>query len=196
MSTAKFNQFCQGSSLIEVLITLLIFAVGLLGFAGLQLNALQSTADSSQRSQAVWISQELAERIRANPEASNAVYAAVATNCAALPAQICADYYDPVNAAKVNAANCTAAQMAAFDLWEARCTYSGTATYQANAVAAEGRYNSRDFLARPAGAAPPLALQVNGTRLSITTNWLSTASRSAAGVGAGENLSNRLEVQR
>ena len=85
MSTAKFNQFCQGSSLIEVLITLLIFAVGLLGFAGLQLNALQSTADSSQRSQAVWISQELAERIRANPEASNAVYAAVATNCAALP---------------------------------------------------------------------------------------------------------------
>ncbi len=65
-----------------------------------------------------------------------------------------------------------------------------------DAVAAEGRYNSRDFLARPAGAAPPLALQVNGTRLSITTSWLSTASRSAAGVGAGENLSNRLEVQR
>jgi type IV pilus assembly protein PilV len=196
MSIAKFNQSCKGSSLIEVLITLLIFAVGLLGFAGLQLNALQSTADSSQRSQAVWISQELAERMRANPEASNAVYSAVVNDCAALPAQICSDHYDPVNAAKVNAANCTAAQMATFDLWEARCAYSGSAAYQANAIAAEGRYNSRDFLARPSGATPPLALQVTGTRVSITTNWLSTGSRSAAGVGVGENLSNRLEVQR
>lgn len=196
MTIAKFKYFSRGSSLIEVLVTLLIFAVGLLGFAALQLNALQSTADSSQRSQAVWIAQELAERMRANSEAGNAVYTAVVTNCTALPAQICADHYNPINGAKVNAANCTAAQMASFDLWEARCSYSGTDTYQGNAVAAEGRYNSRDFLARPAGATPPLALQVTGTRLSITTSWLSTGSRSATGVDAGENLFNRLEVQR
>ncbi|MHA6495300.1 type IV pilus modification protein PilV [Pseudomonas borbori] len=196
MMIAKFDHYSKGSSLIEVLITLLIFVVGLLGFAGLQLNALQSTADSSQRSQAVWISQELAERMRSNAEAGDAVYTAVATNCATLPARMCADYFDPISANKVNAADCNAAQMAAFDLWEAQCAYSGTAVYQANPTAANGRYNSRDFLTRPAGATPPLALQVSGTRLSITTNWLSTASRSAAGVGAGENLSNRLEVQR
>ena len=41
-----------GSSLIEVLVTLLIFSVGLLGLAAMQLNALQGSADSGQRSQA------------------------------------------------------------------------------------------------------------------------------------------------
>lgn len=192
----KFNHHIRGSSLIEVLITLLIFAIGLLGFAGLQLNALQSTADSGQRSQAVWITQELAERMRANSSASNAAYTAVATNCANIPATICTDYFDPITANKVNSAQCTAGQMAAFDLWEAQCSYSGTPAYQANATAANGRYNSRDFLARPAGATPALTLQAVGTRLDITTNWLSIGARSAAGVAAGENLSTRLEVQR
>lgn len=196
MTIAKFSRSSKGSSLIEVLITLLIFAVGLLGFAGLQVNALQSTADSGQRSQAVWISQELAERMRANSDAGNAIYIAAVTNCANIPATICTDRYDPITGNKVNAAQCNATQMAAFDLWEAQCSYSGTAAYQANATAANGRYNSRDFLARPSGATPALALQAVGTRLAITTNWLSIGSRSKEGIEDGENLSTRLEVQR
>lgn len=59
------NQRMQrGSSLIEVLITLLVFAVGMLGMAALQLNALQGTADSAQRSQSAWILQDISERSR------------------------------------------------------------------------------------------------------------------------------------
>ncbi|OYT96747.1 MAG: type IV pilus modification protein PilV [Pseudomonas sp. PGPPP3] len=184
--------YCRGSSLIEVLITLLIFTVGLLGFAGLQLNALQSTGDSSQRSQAVWITQELAERMRANAAATINDYTSAATNCSNLPTQICADHYNPVGGAKVNATQCIPAQMAAFDVWEAQCSYSGTATYQANSTAANGRYSSRDFLSTPASGTQPLALNASGTRLIMTSNWSSKGAKTTA----GESLSSSLDVQR
>lgn len=192
MMTANNMHYSKGSSLIEVLITLLIFAVGLLGFAGLQVNALQSTGDSSQRSQAVWITQELAERVRANSAASNNDYTSVVVNCSNLPAQICADHYNPVNGAKVNATQCTPAQMAAFDVWEAQCPYSGTNTYQANITAASGRYSSRDYLSPPVAGTQPLTLNISGTSLTMTSNWSSKGARNLA----GESLSSSLDVQR
>lgn len=65
-----------GSSLIEVLVALLVFSVGMLGLAALQLNALQGASDSSQRSQTTWIMQDLAERFRANRDGTAATYAA------------------------------------------------------------------------------------------------------------------------
>ena len=58
----------SGITLIEVLVTLLITTVGLLGVAALQLSALKTTSDSAQRSQVVWLMQDLIERMRANPD--------------------------------------------------------------------------------------------------------------------------------
>lgn len=190
MTTAKALRYSLGVSLIEVLITLLVFTVGMLGFAALQLNALQSTGDSAQRSQSVWILQELAERMRSNPEAGAANYTA-AVNCANLPANRCADYYDPVAGAKVNAAVCTAAQLAAFDRWEAQCPYSATGTYQANATAAAGRYASRDFLSQPASGTP-LNMVASGTTVIITANWLSKADKRSD----ADSLTGTVEVVR
>lgn len=192
MMTAKNMRYSKGSSLIEVLITLLIFTVGLLGFAGLQVNALQSTGDSSQRSQAVWVTQELAERVRANSAATNNDYTSAATNCTNLPAQICSDHYNPVSGAKVNATQCTPTQMAAFDVWEAQCSYSASSSYQANNTAANGRYSSRDFLSQPASGTQALVLNASGTRLIMTSSWSSKGSNKAT----GESLSSSLDVQR
>ena len=62
------NKRQQGFGLIEVLISLLIFSLGILGIAGMQGQALRVTQDSLQRSQAVWMAHDLAERMRANPE--------------------------------------------------------------------------------------------------------------------------------
>lgn len=180
-----------GISLIEVLIALLIFAVGLLGFAALQLSALQSSGDSNQRTQATWVVQDLAERIRANQEAGTSDYTTV-PNCSNLPAQRCSDYYDPISGAKVNGTNCTAAQMAAYDRWEAQCSYSGTTTYGANTTAASGRYTSRDFLGLAASGTQPLAVVASGTQLSITATWQSKASKNSA----GDNLTSSAQVQR
>ena len=56
----------RGFSLIEVLIALLLVALGVLGAAALQLNALRYTQDSAYRAQAALLVTDLLERMRAN----------------------------------------------------------------------------------------------------------------------------------
>ncbi|VXC53453.1 Type IV pilus modification protein PilV [Pseudomonas sp. 9AZ] len=163
----------RGSSLIEVLITLLIFTVGMLGLAALQLNALQGSSDSAQRSQSTWVLQDIAERIRANPAGTAAQYAA-APNCANPPVSRCADYYDPATSAKVTAQNCTAAQMAAFDRWESQCSYAGLASNTIN-----GRFTSRDFITPPDNNIT-LGIVAAGNTITLQGFWLGRA-------GAGKN---------
>ncbi|ROR34990.1 type IV pilus modification protein PilV [Inmirania thermothiophila] len=56
----------RGFGLIEVLVTLLVLSVGLLGVAGVHLRGIESSRMGYHRSHAVWIATELAERMRAN----------------------------------------------------------------------------------------------------------------------------------
>lgn len=163
-----------GSSLIEVLVTLLVFTIGMLGLAALQLNALQGSSDSAQRSQSTWLLQDIAERIRANPEGTAAAYA-TAPACANLPVRACADHYNPATSAKVNAADCTAAEMAAFDRWEAQCSYTAIAAF--NTI--DARFNGRDFINAPASG-NTLSVVNNANVLTIKGLWL----------GRGDNAKN------
>lgn len=64
--------FQGGFSLIEVLITLLILAIGLLGLAGLQSKMLGTEFEAYQRSQALTLARDMANRIRLNPVAARA----------------------------------------------------------------------------------------------------------------------------
>ena len=84
----------KGFTLIEVLVTMLIFTIGLLGLAGLQLKALQGSTDSMQRSHATWVINDLADRIYANDNATVADYSGAAPNCASLPNPVCADFFN------------------------------------------------------------------------------------------------------
>ncbi|MFI8744899.1 type IV pilus modification protein PilV [Pseudomonas sp. NPDC077186] len=177
----------SGASLIEVLVALLIFTVGLLGLAAMQLSSLQSTADSGQRSQSVWLMQDFIERMRANPDGTAAQYAA-AQNCAALPARMCADYYNPSTAAKVNASECNATQMAAFDAWEAQCSYAAIANF--NTI--DARFNSRDFITPPA-ATPLIDAAPVGNALDLSLNWLNRSSKNEALETVGATTELRIE---
>ena len=56
----------HGFGLIEVLVALLILAIGLLGMASLQTASLQQTTGSQARTQAIFLAEDLVERIRAN----------------------------------------------------------------------------------------------------------------------------------
>ncbi|KTB82451.1 type IV pilus modification protein PilV [Pseudomonas syringae] len=55
-----------GMTLIEVLVSVLILAIGLLGAAAIQLNALKYTDSSTMSSQASFIAYDMMDRIRAN----------------------------------------------------------------------------------------------------------------------------------
>lgn len=56
----------KGVGLIEVLVALVVLAIGVLGYVMLQMRALEATAESAQRVQAINIARDLAERIRVN----------------------------------------------------------------------------------------------------------------------------------
>lgn len=56
----------SGFSLLEVIITMAILAIGLLGLAGLQARALNAEAESYARAQAVMLATEMADRMNSN----------------------------------------------------------------------------------------------------------------------------------
>lgn len=55
-----------GLSLVEVLVTVVLVSVGLLGIAGLQLTSVRNTNSAGQRFQATLLAEDIVERMRAN----------------------------------------------------------------------------------------------------------------------------------
>lgn len=96
----------RGLSLIEILVTVVVTSLGLLGIAALQARGLQSNYDAYLYSQASALAYDMAERIRANPTAaaggsynttmtSTPTTANCVTSQCGTPAQIAAyDKYD------------------------------------------------------------------------------------------------------
>lgn len=118
----------RGATLIEILITVLIMAFGLIGLVGLQTQSLKHTADTSQQSQATWMAHEIAERMRANTSAlSDYELTNFATSsCATSPTKSC----------QVSSSDtCTSQEVAEYDIWEVFCrTASDTRSLPLSAV--------------------------------------------------------------
>lgn len=74
----------QGFTLLEVLVTMVVMALGLLGYAGLQVASLKNSASAYQRSQATILAYDMIDRMRANR--AQAVAAAYNTAIGAAPA--------------------------------------------------------------------------------------------------------------
>lgn len=96
----------QGASLIEVLVSMTILAVGILGIGAMQTSTLKSNQNSYMRTQAVFHANDIVERMRSNVQGVEA-----------------GAYNDPTPVVTANcqtATGCTAAQMAANDVaqWE------------------------------------------------------------------------------
>jgi type IV pilus assembly protein PilV len=102
-----------GYMLVEVLVTVIIFSVGLLGVAGLQTLALSSSHMSNLRTEATVLASDMAERMRANLGAVNAAAGARYDDTAPAANACRAVYATSVEAAPVA---CTPAEMAADDL--------------------------------------------------------------------------------
>ncbi|WP_230409833.1 type IV pilus modification protein PilV [Undibacterium fentianense] len=110
----------SGATLIEIMVSILVMAIGLLGLASLQINAMKFQKTASQRSEATQAAYDLGERMRSNWVATGAP-TDKATNEAKYTFL---DEYGTVYAANHDPQNdcvstkCTSAQIAANDIQE------------------------------------------------------------------------------
>jgi type IV pilus assembly protein PilV len=120
----KTNSFSQrkqqkGLTLIEVLVTVVISSIGLMGLVALQLRSIEATSDAGNRSQAIWLFNDIVNRIHANEVSSSSYLTADPYVCPAAAPPACTTYH--TGALRVVSANCDATQMAAWDLFEIAC---------------------------------------------------------------------------
>jgi type IV pilus assembly protein PilV len=100
----------RGLTLLEVLIAVVVLAIGLLGVAGLQLAALQNGQQSYLRSQASTLAYEIADRMRANR--GQAILGAYMLNASTSTTPVA----PAAPAVDCNSTNCTPAQFVQSDL--------------------------------------------------------------------------------
>lgn len=127
MPKLRTNAKEGGFSLIEVLIALLILAIGLLGTASLMLISMKSNQSAYQRSQAGWLAYDIVERMRLNRTLATSGNSYVITAATPSPA-------DP----GCKAGGCTAANVASLDIleWQNQLADAGvTGTVARNGVA-------------------------------------------------------------
>ena len=99
------QQSSRGFSLIEVLVAMLVVAVGILGVMGLQAVSLQQNRNTMLRDMALHAGGEMLDRIRANPDSD---YVAGLEDA-------------PVVGTNCITASCNPAEMAAFDIAQWKC---------------------------------------------------------------------------
>lgn len=113
----------RGFTMIEVLVTLVILSVGLLGLAGLQLRAVRNTHNSYLRSQATFLAYDMADRIRANRNAALAgKYNGIDTATKSYADKGCSTTSSATGSA------CSATDMAAQDAYEWKQTLQNNKT--------------------------------------------------------------------
>ncbi len=158
----------RGLSLIEVLVTITITSIGLMGLVSLQMQAVRATTDSGNRSQAIWIFNDIANRIHANENSSTNYVTNGVYQCAAEPV-ICSTY-NTGTLLRPAVAECTGAQMAAWDLHEIACGSTKTNLTHGNSI----NYLPGAELTIACTQNPCL----NGiTNLAITLRWREKANK-------------------
>jgi type IV pilus assembly protein PilV len=157
----------RGFTLLEVLIALLIFSLGLMGLAGLLTTSVKTNHSAYLRTQAIFLAQSMADRMRANPLGVwNSAYNlnTVQTTAGTAPAAV------SVAAASACSSGCTYAQIAARDLQTFQnqlFQFLPNAGVAINCTAVASPPAAADLLKLPPYARP-CEIQVSWTQLAIT----------------------------
>lgn len=176
----------RGINMIEVLVTIVITSIGLLGLNSLQLQASRSTLDSGNRSQAVWILEDLTNRMRANLVGINDYDTGGEITCSTAPTA-CSSYHN--GSSKVNATtSCSANAQAKSDLHEVLCGFS------AQVPGSEVTFSSAaNFIANPS-----LDVSVDTDKnASIRLSWdVRTSGQDSSGDAVYSTESTNLDYRR
>ena len=109
-----------GLTLIEILVTVVISSIGLMGLAALQLQAREATNDSGNRSQAIWLFNDIVNRIHANEGDSFSYVTNGRYVCGEEVPTACTTYNTGIKT--VVPAECSGVQMADWDKFEVAVT--------------------------------------------------------------------------
>ena len=168
----KFNSALshqRGASLIEVLVSVFIFAIGVLGFASLQSRSIQSTFDNGQRDQVVWMSQSLVDRVRVNTPGTT-TYASLLSNFdsgdCATPATMC------------DTATCTSVEMATFDIWDIYCS---------NIFQSASSINDLNVVLTCTDTDGDDSVCATGANMDLTTTWCARGLESTSDLDSAED---------
>jgi type IV pilus assembly protein PilV len=170
----------RGMTLIEVLVTFLVTSVGIMGLAALQATSIKGSMDTSKRSQGVWLTEELISRMRVNEAGLITGYTTAATSatlCDDAPAKMCSDSKNVVgNTIATAAADCSANEMATYDVWEVFCGHNYGYGVTSNST------DAMDIITRDISCAPtPCTATSNFTvRLRWTAKSVFDASEQSA----------------
>ncbi|MGH8501582.1 MAG: type IV pilus modification protein PilV [Gammaproteobacteria bacterium] len=154
----KLNaQACNGFTLVEVLVAVLVLSFGLLGMAGLQVYSLASNHSAYLRSQATVLAYDIVDRMRANPEQAEAGAYDIDFEAAA-----------PATSVNCESSACTGADMAAFDLGQWLLGTAGRLPNGDGEISRNGsifivavRWTDRDVDIADGTGADPVVLQVS-----------------------------------
>lgn len=103
-----FKKKQTGFSMIEVLISMVIIGVGLLGLSGLQIASMKGATNAHSRNVASMLAFELGERMRANPDGVEGGFYNNSDSCSTTLNQ-CSDEF------------CSPEQIARIDIQEVKC---------------------------------------------------------------------------
>lgn len=178
----------SGFSLLELLVTLVVFSVGLLAIAGLQTVSKQANFESIQRTTAAQVAYGMLEDIRTNGAAA-ATYVAAGTlgggsRGTAAPTPDCSV-----------GSECTGAQKAAYDLWFWEQMLDG-AMETAGGAATGGLVLPAMCIAGPAGAAAGTYTVTIVWRggASITNNSANACGAASGNYGANNEFRRIVEI--
>lgn len=164
-----------GFSLVEVMVSVLVTSVSVLGMAGMQITSKRAGYEAIQRTTATAMAMDVLERMRSNPEAldSYASSALGGTTIANEPVPSCSNDTSDI---------CTATELAAHDLWEWEQAIDGvgeTRDVSGTDVATGGLVN------------PTGCIEVNNGMVTVTMAWqgfeaLSDPGTNDCGSGLGK----------
>lgn len=140
----------RGVSMIEVLITLVVFSIGLLSVAGLQTISKKSNYDAMQRTQASILAMDMLERMRANSTALSS-YVTSDAGAEATPSVLC------------DATACNPAQLAAWDIYEWTRSLEGYAEWDSSATGCSSNTGDKPECAAGGLAAPTGCIEALGS---------------------------------
>lgn len=143
------SKLCSGVGMLEFLVALLIFSVGMMGLLSAQLVGKKANFEASQRSVATTLVRDILERMRANPgEIAGYQVTGVGDKANRLPRP----------AADCDIAVCTAQELARFDIWQWESLLLG--------------YSEQDSAGYAGGLLTPRAcISSNGGAVDVTISW-------------------------